>query len=447
MPLSDEAKKLCVISLPWGLYQYEVLPQGIKPATDIFQQRMNGLYHDMDTVDTFLDDTLILGYDTFDAHLNDLIEVLQRLLAAGMQVNAGKCKWFNHTVTYLGFIITRDGIKPQPEKIQGILNMRRPTTQRQVRRFVGMVNFYRDLYPKRAETLAPLTNLCGQNKKFYWSEEHDLACNNIKHQMTQETMLTYPQFDKPFVVYSDASEKQIGGIVTQDNKPLGFFSRKLTETQRRYPVTEQELLAITETLKYFKHMLFGHSIIVKTDHKNLTHPLSNHALDRILRQRLLLGEYGAELQYIEGEKNIMADALSRLPTAEIFIFQEANTFPLNLQHLAKQQLTDPHLQQALQKPAPDYIESLRDGQKIYFSRATDTIYVPASLRAALIEWYHTSLQHPGSKRMQATVKESFYWPGVDAAIEAAVRTCAICQKCKITAVKNMARFHYPFIVI
>jgi hypothetical protein len=231
MPLSNEAKKLCVISLPWGLYQYKVLPQGIKPATDIFQQRMNSLYHDMDTVDTFLDDTMILGYDTFDAHLSDLIEVLRRLLAAGMQVNAGKCKWFHHTVTYLGYIILRDGIKPQPEKIQGILNMHCSTTQKQVRRFVGMVNFYRDLYPKRAETLAPLTNLCGQNKKFYWSEEPELAFSNIKHQMAQETMITYPQFDKPFIIYTDASEKQIGGIVTQDNKPLGFFSRKLTETQ------------------------------------------------------------------------------------------------------------------------------------------------------------------------------------------------------------------------
>ena len=95
--------------------------------------------------------------------------------------------------------------------------------------------------------------------------------------------------------------------------------------------------------------------------------MSTHAFDRVLRQRLLLEEYGAELQFIEGDKNVMADALSRLPTAEIFIFQEADTFPLNLQHLATQQLTDNHLQQALQKPAPDYIESIRDGQKIYVS--------------------------------------------------------------------------------
>jgi hypothetical protein len=91
-------------------------------------------------------------------------------------------------------------------------------------------------------------------------------------------MLTYPQFDKPFIVYTDASEKQIRRVITQEVKPLGYFSRKLTNTQRCYPVTEQELLAITETPKYFKHMLFGHKkIIIKTDHKNLTHQLSTHA--------------------------------------------------------------------------------------------------------------------------------------------------------------------------
>jgi len=123
MPLNENAKQLCDISLPWGLYRYEVLPQGVKPATDIFQQRMNSLYSNMNYVDTFLDDTMILGYDTFDNHLKDVIEVLKRLLAAGMQVNISRCKWFHHTVTYLGFIITRTGIRPQPEKIQGILNM------------------------------------------------------------------------------------------------------------------------------------------------------------------------------------------------------------------------------------------------------------------------------------------------------------------------------------
>ncbi len=172
-------------------------------------------------------------------------------------------------------------------------------------------------------------------------------------------------------------------------------------------------MAITETLKYFKHMSFGHSIIVKTDHKNLTHHLSNHASNRVLHQCLLLEEYGAELQYIKDQCNVMADALSRIPTEDIFVFEEAEDFPLNLQHLAKKQLTNDHLKQALQKAAPDYVELMRDGLKIYVCKHTDTIYIPASLRAAIIQWYHTSLQ-------QATMKENFYWPSIDAAIDTAV---------------------------
>jgi hypothetical protein len=120
-----------------------------------------------------------------------------------------------------------------------------------------MVNFYRDLYPKRAETLAPLTDLCGQKTKFFWAEAQESAFQKMKEILAQDAMLTYPEFDKPFIIYTDASERQIGGIVTQNNRPLGFFSKKLSETQQRYPVTEQELLAIGETLKYFKHMLLG----------------------------------------------------------------------------------------------------------------------------------------------------------------------------------------------
>jgi hypothetical protein len=144
--------------------------------------------------------------------------------------------------------------------------------------------------------------------------------------MAPDAMLTSPQFDKPFVVYTDASEKQIGGIEMQEDKPLSFFSEKLTDTQCHYPVTEKELLAIVEILKYFKHMLLGHTIVVKTDHKNLTHPASTHISDCVLRQPLLLEEYGAELQYIQGERNVVANALSHLPTEELFLFEEDTEF-------------------------------------------------------------------------------------------------------------------------
>jgi hypothetical protein len=220
--MSEEAKKLCVISLPWGLYQYNMLPMGINPATDIFQQHMEALFFDMPVVVIFRDDTIVFGYANFEVHLIDVTEVLRCLQQAGVQVNPDKCKWFQPAVTHLGFLITGEGIKPQPDKIQGILNMQRPRLQKDVRLFVGMVNFYRDLYPKRAETRALLTNLCGQKTKFIWAEAQKSAFQKMKEILAQDVMLTYPEFDQPFIIYTDASECQIGGMVTQNNRPLGF---------------------------------------------------------------------------------------------------------------------------------------------------------------------------------------------------------------------------------
>jgi hypothetical protein len=142
-----------------------------------------------------------------------------------------------------------------------------------------------------------------------WSEKEPSVGRRARtriyyHQRSnsQDAMLTYLQFDKPFIVYTGASEKQIGGIVSQKDNPLGFFSMKLTDTQCRYPVTEKELLTIVETLKYFKHMLLGHEIIVKMDHKTLSHPNSTHTSDGVLCQCLVLKEFGAELQYIQGRR-------------------------------------------------------------------------------------------------------------------------------------------------
>jgi hypothetical protein len=152
-------------------------------------------------------------------------------------------------------------------------------------------------------------------------------------------------------------------------------------------------------------MLFGHCIVVKTDHKNLTHQLSTHSSDRVLHQCLLLEEYGVKLENIKGEKNVVAETLFRLPTEEIFTFDVAQDFPLHLANLVKKQATNDYLVIALQQQPPAYVTTKKEGQKIYVCKTKAAIYVPTSLRAVLLEWYHTNLQHPGIKHMQATIKQ------------------------------------------
>ena len=144
-----------------------------------------------------------------------------------------------------------------------------------------------------------------------------------KRIVTKETLLAYPDFNQPFLIHTDASDKQLGAVTSQDEKPIAFYSRKLSPAQTRYTTTERELLAIVETLKEFRNILLGQKITVYTDHENLTYKQFN--TNRVMRWRLLLEEFGPKLIHIEGSKNIIADALSRLPLKD-FDTNDLQTF-------------------------------------------------------------------------------------------------------------------------
>ena len=251
--------------------------------------------------------------------------VFERLSKAGLKVNAEKCTFCAHEIEYLGYILTRDGIKPQPKKVQAILALEPPKGVKQLRTFLGMVQYYRDLWARRSEVLAPLTSLVGEcghtkitkqkgtkKKPWYWNEVHQEAFNLVKTIIVKDVVLAYPDYSKVFEIYTDASSKQLGSVITQENRPIAFFSRKLTTTQQKYSVTEIELLAIIETLKEFRGMLWGQRIKVYTDHKNLTTKALELSSNRVYRWRLILEEYGPDIVYIKGAENTVADAISRL---------------------------------------------------------------------------------------------------------------------------------------
>ncbi len=143
-----------------------------------------------------------------------------------------------------------------------------------------------------------------------WDPIHQQAFDNVKAAIAKETVLAYPDFSKPFKVFTDASSTQLGAVITQDNRPIAFFSRKLSKTQQKYSVAEIELLAIMETLKEFKGMLWGKNIKIYTDHKNLTRNALGLTSDRVYRWRLLLEEYAPQIIYIKGIHDTVADAVS-----------------------------------------------------------------------------------------------------------------------------------------
>ena len=155
---------------------------------------------------------------------------------------------------------------PVPKKVQAILNIVISKTKKQLRRFIGMINYYRDMFIRRSEMLAQLTALTSKNAKWEWTDAHTDAFNKIKKNISREVLLAYPDFTQIFDIHTDASKIQLGAVISQNGKPIAFYSRKLNPALTRYTTTERELLAIVETLKEFKNILIGQQIRVYTDH-------------------------------------------------------------------------------------------------------------------------------------------------------------------------------------
>jgi hypothetical protein len=192
--------------------------------------------------------------------------------------------------------------------VQTILALSLPNNVKKLRHFLGMVQYYRDMWTRCSEMLAPLTDLVGEcgemkttrinktkKKPWGWNPIHQQAFDNVKAAIAKETVLAYLDFLKPFEIYTNASSMQLGAVINQDNRPIAFFSRKLSEMQQKYSVTEIECLAIVKTLKEFKGMLWGQDIKVFTDHKNLTRDALGLTSDRVYCWRLLLEEYAPEI--------------------------------------------------------------------------------------------------------------------------------------------------------
>ncbi|MFM8622685.1 MAG: RNase H-like domain-containing protein, partial [Holophagaceae bacterium] len=453
--LNPDAQKLCTIVLPWGKYQYLRLPMGVSGAPDIFQAKMSSLMTGLEFVRVYLDDCLVLNKTSFEDHLKKLELALQRISDAGLRINAEKSYFGRGEIEYLGYWVTRGGIQPLPAKVDAMLKMEEPKTRRQLRAFIGLVNYYRDMWRRRSHVLAPLTALCSETKKFVWGPAQKEAFREAKQVLSKEAILAFPNFSKVFEIYTDASLYQLGAVITQDGRPLAFYSRKLNDAQTRYTTTERELLSIVETLKEFRNILLGQQIVVFTDHRNLIY--NDLQTDRVLRWRLLLEEYGVEIKYIKGVTNVVADVLSRYPTAnnplepkipptkesnsELFAQDRLPTgvLPVNFSTIAAFQRRDRELQ-ALVDKSPDISRKIfRGGESLICYK--ERIYVPKALRRHIVEWYHTYLMHPGETRTEATIAQNLYWPNIRKTVEAIVKPCPICQKAKGT--KKRKRGHLP----
>lgn len=319
VPLTSRASDISAFVTPDNFLQYTVMPFGMRNAPATFQRLVNTVFADVPNCTAYLDDVVIHS-STWSEHLASLKMAFQRLESASLTLNLAKCEFGKATVTYLGKQVGRGQVRAITGKVEAIIAFPAPSTRRQLRRFLGMVGYYRTFCKNFSTVVAPLTSLLSPKVPFRWSKDCNSAFESAKMLLCNAPVLAAPDFDKPFKLEIDASTVGAGGVLLQEDgdgvdRPVSFFSRKFSECQSRYSTIEQETLALLLALQFFE-VYVGSSalpVVVFTDHNPLVFLKQMYNQNRrLMRWALIVQGYNLQVCYVKGTNNVVADALSRV---------------------------------------------------------------------------------------------------------------------------------------
>ncbi|CAA9997997.1 unnamed protein product [Nesidiocoris tenuis] len=459
MEVAEDSKKYLVISTHKGFYQYKRMPFGISSAPAKFQKTMDLILRGIDGVICYLDDIIITGKNR-EEHVLRVEKVLRRLLGSGLRVNLEKCKWLQNSVVYLGHRFDREGVHPTDDHIKAIQDMKEPTNVKELRSFLGCINYYQKFIKNLQGNCAHLYELLQKGVKWNWTEKHSETIQMLKQILSSKNTLVHYNPALKLVVYADASERGIGGVLCQRNsdgeeRPIAFTSRKLSKTEQHYSVIDREALAIVHTVRKFDQYLYGRKFILRTDHKPLIYifgdriELPKLAFSRVSRWAVMLNEFDFTIEFIPGKENSPADVLSRLPIdVEEDLCDFGNKIAqTRLQDLAisrrllktriQADLTLSKVCQYISEGWPEK-HQLPEHLLTYFEKKDELSYeegivlwhgrivIPNSLHNDILSILHDG--HPGSSAMRSIARIIVWWPGIDKAIETFLKTCSACQE-------------------
>jgi hypothetical protein len=268
--LNKESQDLCPIITPVGKYKYLKLPMGLKCSPDIAQAAMENVLSDIEDADIYIDDVGAFS-DNWDHHVNLLATILWQLPENGFTIHPLKCEWAIKETDWLGYWLTPQGLKPY-QKIDSILHMDHPCNATELHMFIGFVNYYRDMWPSRAHILKLLTDQSGMKNRapIKWTDEMQKWFDKTRLLMAANALAAYPDHNKRFNKYTDASDFQLDACIIQEGRPVAYYLQKLTKSQQNYTTMEKEMHSIVATLEEFQSMLLGGNIHDFMDHENLT---------------------------------------------------------------------------------------------------------------------------------------------------------------------------------
>lgn len=389
IPIAENDRKKAAFSTSSGHFEFTKMAFGLKSGPATFQRLMTNVLSGLLGIKAlvYLDDIICFG-ETVEEHNDKLRDIFDRLRKYNLKLQPDKCEFLKTELTYLGHIVTGDGVQPDPKKVEAVVRFPEPRTPTEVKSFLGLAGYYRRFIPNFSSIAKPLTDLLKKGVEFSWGNKEKEAFEALKFLLVNPPLLQYPDFTRQMVLTTDASGNAIGSILSQgkigEDLPIAYASRTLNSAERNYSTVEKELLAIVWGCKHFRPYLLGRQFTIVTDHKPLTWIFSvKDPSSRLLRWRLLLEEYQYTIQYKAGKRNTNSDALSRDPSLCMLITED--------------ELTEERKQKIIKEMHSDPIGG-----------------------------------HQGIHRTLERIKLYISWSNMKSDIENYIRNCDICQRNKAT---------------
>ena len=472
MELSAKARPKSAFVTPTDKYEFTRCPFGLTQAPAYFQRLINKVLADLDFAFGYLDDILIYSPDV-PTHLVHMRQLFQRLREADLKLNREKCNFFKNHIQYLGHLISGEGIKPLPEKLESIKEMPPPTTPKEVKQFLGLIGYYRKFVPRFADVARPLTNLTRLDQPFEWSDKCQASFELLKEALIKEPILRFPDPNKPYTPYTDTSKYAWSCVLTQqythdmDNKqivvnhPITYVSGLFKGSQLNWVALTKEAYAIYMSIKKLTYYLEDAEITLRSDHLPLKRFLQRNTLNTKVNNwaleispfKLALDpdnqlvdepegfEYGyyafdnidpikTQVEVNEMTNKMVVTTSVDSPGEDItLLIEDIKLIKLQKEDKFCKNILNMLASNKLQNNNPYYVENevlkrFIDDNKQRF----EVIVLPQTLTEPTLQLAHEGLGHNGIPRTYALLRRQYYWKGLKPSVTKHVKQCILCQK-------------------
>ena len=489
MAVSKCSIEKTAFSTPSGHWEWLVMPFGLANAPIAFQRLMNSIFQPQSnqSLNIYIDDIISSGKTLTEAD-NNVRGVLKTLENCNLKVKLVKCNFLQKEINFLGHVVNRTGISPDPQKLSALNNITVPTNKKAVRRFLGAVGYYSKFIENYAAHARPLQKLTG-DVPFIWTELHQSSFDHLRSCLKSQDLLIFPNPNKPFLLTTNASDEALGGILSQEcdgfERPIYFLSRSLKSAETRYPTYEKELLAIIHCLEKTRPYILGQKVVILSDHKPLKWLLTNpKALSntRLSRWVINLMEFDLEIKHIDGKSNKVADWLSRdlhsllesrvehevsdkakipgtecqninavglphdylIPNKKNYLYyQHKDEYLLYLHFCLEQQMPLENQGKGRNTIKLDELINIEGILHLRGPNGTVKLIVPSALRHSVMQIAHSSRGkiHTGKTAMLEDLKAQFYWPKMGEDVKEYISTCHICLSTKVRRLPEVPILH------